>query len=52
MKFYIIRVEWSQTDSEFRIVQAPNERMALARWIHRTPFAVTCYGEVDSIDIA
>jgi hypothetical protein len=52
MKFYILRVEWSQTDSEFRVVQAPSQAVAMARFTSLTKYSVTCYGEVDTIEKA
>ena len=52
LKYYIFRIEWSQTDSEMRIVQAPSRSEAeafLKRNGENGPRYVSYYGEVDSI---
>jgi hypothetical protein len=52
MKYYIFRIEWSQTDHDMVIVQA-NSREAAERYLKRNgdqgPRYVNFYGVVDSI---
>jgi hypothetical protein len=50
VKYFIFRIEWSQTDTDMVIVQA-NNRDAAEAYLKRNnnPRYVTCYGEVDSI---
>jgi hypothetical protein len=52
LKYYIFRIEWSQTDQEMRIVQATS-REAAEQFLKRNgangPRYVSYYGEVDSI---
>ena len=52
MTYYIFRIEWSQTDSEMRIVQANSRSEAeafLKRHGDKGPRYVSYYGQVDSI---
>lgn len=52
MKYYVFRIEWSQTDHDMVIVQAASCEAAeayLKRNGDRGPRYVTCYGETDSI---
>lgn len=50
MLYYIIRIDWSQTDSEMRIVRAPSKEAAMAHFKYENgPRYVTCYGAVESI---
>ena len=52
LKYYIFRIEWSQTDSDMRIVQAESREAAekfLKRHGDRGPRYVSYYGEVDTI---
>jgi hypothetical protein len=50
MLYYIIRIDWSQTDSEMRIVQAPSKEAAIAHFTYPNgPRYVTCYGSTDKI---
>ncbi len=52
MKYYIFRLEWSQTDQDMVIVQAPSRAAAeayLKRNGDRGPRYVSFYAEVDSI---
>lgn len=50
MKYWIIRIEWSQTDHEFAIVKAATQEEALARFSRPNgPRYVSCYGSVDKI---
>jgi len=52
LKYYIFRIEWSQTDSEMRIVQAESREAAekfLKRHGDKGPRYVSYYGEVGSI---
>jgi hypothetical protein len=50
MLYYIIRIEWSQTDSEMRIVQSPSKEAAIAHFTYPNgPRYVTCYGSTDKI---
>jgi len=52
LKYYIFRIEWSQTDHDMRIVQAESREAAekfLKRHGDKGPRYVSYYGEVDSI---
>jgi hypothetical protein len=52
MLYYIFKVQWSQTDSEMRIVQAPSREQAeafLKGQGEHGPRFVNYYGVVDSI---
>jgi hypothetical protein len=52
LKYYIFRIEWSQTDSEMRIVQAESREAAekfLKRHGERGPRYVSYYGEQEKI---
>jgi hypothetical protein len=52
MKYYIFKIEWSQTDHDMVIVQATSKDAAekhLKRNGDRGPRYVTFYGAVDSI---
>lgn len=50
MLYYIIHIEWSQTDHEMRIVQAPSQEAAIAYFKYENgPRYVTCYGSTDKI---
>jgi hypothetical protein len=50
MLYYIIKIEWSQTDHEMCIVQAPSREAALALFKSENgPRYVSCYGEVEKI---
>jgi hypothetical protein len=52
LKYYIFRIEWSQTDSEMRVVQAESREAAekfLKRLGDKGPRYVSYYGEVGSI---
>ena len=52
LKYYIFRIEWSQTDSDMRIVQAESREAAekfLKRHGDRGPRYVSYYGEQDKI---
>ena len=50
MRYYIIQIEWSQTDHEMKIVQAPSKEAAIAHFTYANgPRYVSCYGSVESI---
>ena len=52
MRYYIFRIDWSQTDHEMRIVQAPSREQAEALLKgngEHGPRYVSYYGSVDSI---
>lgn len=52
LKYYIFRIEWSQSDSEMRIVQAESREAAekfLKRHGDRGPRYVSYYGEQETI---
>lgn len=52
LKYYIFRIEWSQTDHDMRIVQAESREAAeqfLKRNGENGPRYVSFYAEVDSI---
>jgi hypothetical protein len=54
LKYYIFLVEWSQSDSDMRVVQAESREAAekfLKRHGDRGPRYVSCYGEQDEIII-
>ena len=52
MLYYIIRIEWSQTDHEMRIVQAPSREAAIAHFTYENgPRYVSCYGSVEKISM-
>lgn len=51
MKYFIIRIEWSQTDSELKIVRASSKEEAVKRYTYPNgPRYVSYYGSVDKID--
>ena len=50
MRYYILDIEWSQTDREYKIVRAESREAALARFKYENgPRYVTCLGSVDKI---
>jgi hypothetical protein len=50
MLYWIIKLEWSQTDSEFVIVKAATKKQAIAKFKYdRGPKYVSCYGFTDKI---
>lgn len=52
LKYYIFRIEWSQTDQEMRIVQAESREAAekfLKRNGDKGPRYINFYAQVDSI---
>lgn len=55
LKYYIFRIEWSQTDSEMYIVQAES-REAAEKFLKRNgangPRYVSYYGEQEKIIVA
>lgn len=52
MRYYILHIEWSQTDSEYKVVQAASKEAAIARFEYdHGPRYVTCLGSVDQITV-
>lgn len=50
MKYFVIRIEWSQTDTEYKVVQASSKEKAINHFKYPNgPRYVTCYGETDKI---
>jgi len=50
LKFYVICIEWSQTDHEIKIVQAASREAAIAHFKYPNgPSYVSCYGNTDKI---
>ncbi len=49
-KYWILRIEWSQTDHEYKIVHTDSAKSAIAKYTYPNgPRYVTCYGSVDEI---
>ena len=50
MRYFILQIEWSQTDKEYKIVRAATKEAAIARFKYENgPRYVTCFGSVDQI---
>ena len=50
MRYFILRIEWSQTDHEYKVVYAATKEEAIAKFKYPNgPRYVTCYGSVDKI---
>lgn len=50
MLYWILLLEWSQTDKEFVIVKAETKEQAMAKFKYANgPKYVSCYGSTDKI---
>lgn len=50
MRYFILTIEWSQTDKEYRVVYAASKEAAVAKFKYENgPRYVTCLGSVDNI---
>lgn len=50
MKYWILRLDWSQTEHEYVIVHAKTQALAESRYTYvNGPRYVTCYGSTDKI---